>query len=406
MLKYAGVPGLRRPGRYLVSAFGSRGGAGRKDSQGCESGTASQGGYGAYAYRLVSFDAGTSLKVVVGQEPGECTDSNCGGGGGGGSFVWDTSKPTSPILAVGGGGGASFYSTSEAYWGGDGQKSPNGQNAVRSGGGGGSGGTGGYQPNNNNANHGGGGGGWKSDGICYFFRQSCGGGHPRLFEGGVPATASYATGGFGGGGAGGREGGGGGGFSGGGAGQSGQNSGGGGGGTYSTGLVSGQLGGINSDGPGMVMIEQLPFDDAAVMLTSCGAQGSIGPSANQCSAAYSGSSLHDSVTVARGIQRYVVDATGTWQVTAYGASGGAPPSLASVYGGKGAKVSISVDLVAGDVLMVVVGQHGGFKSNHASASQHGGAGGGGSFVWLERTPEMPLVVAGGGGGASFFWPRR
>ncbi|HXT08856.1 MAG TPA: Hint domain-containing protein [Roseiarcus sp.] len=95
----------------------------------------------------------------------------------------------------------------------------------------------------------------------------------------------------------------------------------------------------------------------------------------------------------------VIDITitqsGVYDITAYGAQGGAG---ASGPGGDGAEISGEFALTAGENLVVVVGGQGGADANA------GGGGGGGSFV-LEATgggAYTPLVIAGGGGGSSYY----
>lgn len=90
------------------------------------------------------------------------------------------------------------------------------------------------------------------------------------------------------------------------------------------------------------------------------------------------------------IQEFTVPVTGTYDITAAGAQGGAGDFYS---GGRGATVGGDVSLTAGAVLDIVVGGQGGIG--------FGGGGGGGSFVFYMSAP-LPLVVAGGGGGGAHY----
>jgi hypothetical protein len=95
-----------------------------------------------------------------------------------------------------------------------------------------------------------------------------------------------------------------------------------------------------------------------------------------------------------GIQTYTIGTSGTYDITADGAEGGASTST-DESGGAGAAVSGDVFLQAGTKLEIVVGAEG-------SSSPGSGGGGGGSFV-IETyngtsTVDTILAVAGGGGG--------
>ena len=122
--------------------------------------------------------------------------------------------------------------------------------------------------------------------------------------------------------------------------------------------------------------------------TTCGATGAFGPSEVQCTDAYAESPLAGAVEVTNGIQYWAVPATGTYRITATGARGAS--ATPDRRGGAGAVITGDIQLVAGDVLAIVVGQQG-----SGQGSGWSGGGGGGSFV--VRGGE-PLVVAGGGGG--------
>ena len=90
------------------------------------------------------------------------------------------------------------------------------------------------------------------------------------------------------------------------------------------------------------------------------------------------------------IVTYTVPATGLYDITAIGASGGNTGFMNTDAGGFGAEVSGDVQLTAGEVLFIAVGGEG--------ASADGSGGGGGSFV--TTAGNVPVVIAGGGGGAA------
>src|SRR5579872_2513788 len=92
-----------------------------------------------------------------------------------------------------------------------------------------------------------------------------------------------------------------------------------------------------------------------------------------------------------------VGTTGTYNITTYGAQGGA--SSNGHAGGLGGKEQGTVFLTAGERLEIIVGGKGqsGY-TGHAYGSSAGG-GGGGSFVLLNSgSGTYSLLIAGGGGG--------
>jgi hypothetical protein len=90
------------------------------------------------------------------------------------------------------------------------------------------------------------------------------------------------------------------------------------------------------------------------------------------------------------LQTFIISTTGTYQIVAYGASGGMGSSVFTPGGGLGAEIGGNFFLMAGDVLGIYVGGAGGNGS-------FDGGGGGGTFV-IGPSGD-PLVVAAGGGGA-------
>ncbi len=93
-----------------------------------------------------------------------------------------------------------------------------------------------------------------------------------------------------------------------------------------------------------------------------------------------------------GTETWTATESGTYRLTAFGAQGGhGTIDNQSYVGGRGAQISGSFDLLAGDTFWIVVGGVG-----SSFASQYNGGGGGGSF-FISETDEL-LLAAGGGGG--------
>jgi hypothetical protein len=114
-----------------------------------------------------------------------------------------------------------------------------------------------------------------------------------------------------------------------------------------------------------------PF--SSFTFTTCGATGVSGPQQSACRSAYSGATWAQAdsyYTVSAGIQSWVVPATGSYLITAAGASGGNAVASAGV----GTVISAQVTLTQGTVLKLLVGQSG---ANGPTSS--GGGGGGGGF---------------------------
>jgi hypothetical protein len=98
------------------------------------------------------------------------------------------------------------------------------------------------------------------------------------------------------------------------------------------------------------------------------------------------------------VQTFTVVTTGTYDITAYGAQGGADAN--GTLGGQGAEIGGTFTLTAGEVVTIAVGGKGG---DGTGGEPYAGGGGGGTFVVETFTGSQavitPLVVAGGGGGA-------
>ena len=126
--------------------------------------------------------------------------------------------------------------------------------------------------------------------------------------------------------------------------------------------------------------------------TTAGATGRFGPSQGQLNTAYALTNLNGLVVSTSGIQTWTVPVSGPYRINARGATGG---NLNSQQFGTGATMIGDVNLVAGDVLKIVVGQKGVDVPN--VSTWEGGGGGGGSFV-VKSVGNIPLVVAAGGAG--------
>ncbi|MBT6762335.1 hypothetical protein HOA92_04795 [archaeon] len=124
----------------------------------------------------------------------------------------------------------------------------------------------------------------------------------------------------------------------------------------------------------------------------CSATGVSGPSEANCNTSYSGTDLEGLVTVAGGIQNWTVPSTGTYTITAQGASG-VQGGSGSGAGAHGSLMVGEFALTEGDEINILVGQLG------LRDGTYGGGGGGGTFV-IDATNDDILMIAGGGGGAS------
>ncbi len=95
-----------------------------------------------------------------------------------------------------------------------------------------------------------------------------------------------------------------------------------------------------------------------------------------------------------GLQQQTIATSGTYYILGTGAQGG---SANGGLGGGGTWIAGSVDLTAGTVLDIIVGESG---ATGNFGTDWGGGGGGGTFVWIDGLPD-PLLIAGGGGGAGY-----
>ena len=132
-----------------------------------------------------------------------------------------------------------------------------------------------------------------------------------------------------------------------------------------------------------------PDATGTVNFTNCGASEESGPSQSDCNTSYSGTSLEGDVTLSSGIQSWTVPYTATYTITAIGATAG-NEGQTSVEVGHPAKITGDFNLTKGDVLKILVGQHG-----WKASCRPGWGAGGGTFV--TENDNTILVIAGGCG---------
>ena len=165
-----------------------------------------------------------------------------------------------------------------------------------------------------------------------------------------------------------------------------------------------------NSGHGKVIIT--PLQTTKYIFTNAGANGSNGPTQSQIDANYSGTNLENSVNIiSNGIQKWAVPHSGSYLFELWGASGGEDAkSNTSNVGGKGGYSSGKLNLNSGDIIYILVGQHGvdtstgipapgGFNGG-GNNQRYGGSGGGASDIRINGTElTNRIIVAGGGGGA-------
>ena len=390
-------------GYYDITAYGAQGGNAMHIDRISLERSYFSGGKGSEVSGIFYLNAGTVLNIVAGQKgsngyakPDTTRYVGGGGGGGGGSFVIETYNGSAsyvkPLLVAGGGGGAGTdqngYGATIVATGTAGGAAPNGGVA-------GTDGLPGFAGKPNTFLHtylsGGGGGfvGGKGGGFPFDGSATDGKGAGYGYAGGAGSATSTPTGygnnsgGYGGGGGGGGyaldnsvlhvwfsqgAGGGGGGWGGGGGGTGADDSqgGGGGGGSFVSGTDSKAVAAVRT-GNGEVIVK------AVVDYTFF----------------YTGAA-----------QTMTITQSGLYDITAYGAQGGAAQAFGSGTnnGGLGAKIGGTFYFAAGTQLELIVGGKGFYGLTAA------GGGGGGSFI-IETNDgsgplDKPLLIAGGGGGAT------
>lgn len=107
-------------------------------------------------------------------------------------------------------------------------------------------------------------------------------------------------------------------------------------------------------------------------------------------------SLQTNVFLYSGAETNITLGPGTYDITAYGASGGSAATFGS--GGLGAELEGIFNFTTATTLTILVGGSG-TNSGNNQGYFGGGGGGGGSFVVNGTTP---LLIAGGGGGGGDF----
>lgn len=137
--------------------------------------------------------------------------------------------------------------------------------------------------------------------------------------------------------------------------------------------------------------------------TAAGKSGRIGPTLAECrnyygtssSSWWNNSSNYLNMTET-GVQQWTVPATGIYEITAKGASGGHGGGSYHPSGpGSGATVKISLELTVGTVINIVCGQT---SSTTMSSDTNGSGGGGGTWVYTGAKGGNGLIVVAGGGG--------
>ena len=148
------------------------------------------------------------------------------------------------------------------------------------------------------------------------------------------------------------------------------------------------IGGVNINGAEALY----PF--TTWTFTNGNSRGQLGPTVANLRALYNtaGNTWINSdnyFTSVDGIQYWTVPETGTYTITAAGATGGGNYNL-------GARLSTIASLNRGEVVQIAVGQRG------ANASAAYGTGGGGTFVvrYPFNSNTSIIVIAGAGGGVS------
>ena len=146
------------------------------------------------------------------------------------------------------------------------------------------------------------------------------------------------------------------------------------------------------------------YDFAYHTFTNAGAEGPYGPTLSQCRSAYSGASWTQNnaffnMSYLQGFQEWTVPKTGTYRITAIGASSGSDmtgDNYTNGARGQGASITGDFNLIKGEIIRIVVGQRGQNQPSHTTCG-----GGGGSFVVRApyNTNDSILVIAGGGGSA-------
>ena len=150
---------------------------------------------------------------------------------------------------------------------------------------------------------------------------------------------------------------------------------------------------------------QALYSFTSFTFTNAAITGRTGPSLANCLASYSTATypwLNNTAyfnVVTQGYQLWTVPQTGTYRITAIGATGGASytgyTALGTGVPGLGARMLSTFSLTMGQKLKILVGQAGTGAAGNSCGTD--GGGGGGTFVATDAN--VAMLVAGGGGGA-------
>ncbi len=130
--------------------------------------------------------------------------------------------------------------------------------------------------------------------------------------------------------------------------------------------------------------------------TNAGVSGRLGPIYTQIKKEYSSIPWAlDYITMNNddGIQLWTVPTTGKYTIRAFGASGNV-----NLQYGKGRDVQTTVTLKKGDIIRILVGQHGSVTGGYGIWNSGGG---GGTYVVTDNYE--PIIIAGGGGGSGSYY---
>ncbi len=179
-------------------------------------------------------------------------------------------------------------------------------------------------------------------------------------------------------------------------------------GSYNVTLVVTDINGCSNTSVFTVNIDDCTT--VSYVFNSCGATGPEGPNQAQCDAAY-GAGV---VTVAGGIQQWIVPESGRYSISMAGAAGAGSTAPNTGQGGAGGSASGELFLSQGTILYISVGQKGiqqsvsstsgGFNGggnggNSNCTTCYGYGGGGGTDVRLGGSGLGNRILVAGGGGA-------
>ena len=133
---------------------------------------------------------------------------------------------------------------------------------------------------------------------------------------------------------------------------------------------------------------------------NCGKTGSIGPSQSDCNTAYASSALNGEVSVTSGIQYWTVPVTGTYTISAIGATAGNTNEPTQTVGFP-SQITGDFSLNQGDLLKILVGHRGWMTVNQVRGAYNYIAWGGGGGTFVTKNDNSILVIAGGTGSAHF-----